>query len=345
MPALRAAVLFALVTALVGVAPHTWEWAQFAAQWRTRAQPVLRAAGIASLVLFGGGALVVGACLAVHNEAIAEVFDHTGGGNSGFLGLGLVSLIFLPNAACWAVGFASGPGVALASDARLDFRGMDAGVLPGLPLTAGLPQPGTLGWTAWLPMLVPLAAGLATGWAIAPDIRRPVRGTLLPTGAAAALTGLGVGAACWLCAGDGGGRLNQFGPSGWQVGGSITAELLVIGLPVAAIRLAVTRHRTPAALPPARRSVENAPLPVVADAGTNRFPPMDLEDLEDTQEIPVIRLPLLGELEGPPEIVEAELVDEAALIGERGALTDGEDIEDAVLVEEDTAPIPVVRTD
>jgi hypothetical protein len=368
MPALRAAVLFALVTALVGVAPHTWEWAQFAAQWRTRAQPVLRAAGIASLVLFGGGALVVGACLAVHNEAIAEVFDRTGGGNSGFLGLGLVSLIFLPNAACWAVGFASGPGVALASDAHLDFRGMDAGVLPGLPLTAGLPQPGTLGWIAWLPMLVPLAAGLATGWAIEPDIRRPVRGTLLPTGAAAALTGLGVGAVCWLCAGDGGGRLTQFGPSGWQVGGSITAELLVIGLPVAAIRLAVTRHRTPAALPPARRSVENVPGPVAADVGTNRFPPMDLEDLEDTQEIPVIRLPRLGELEGPPEIVEAELVDEAVLIGERGALADGQDIEDAVLVEDepaavavrpisfeifaepdldpdDTAPIPVVRTD
>ncbi|HEY3605063.1 MAG TPA: DUF6350 family protein, partial [Sporichthyaceae bacterium] len=136
MPALRAAMVFALLTGLVGVAPHTWEWAQFAAQWRTRAQPVLRAAGIASLVLIGGGALVVGACLAVHNEAIAEVFDHTGGGNSGFLGLGLVSLIFLPNALCWAVGFAAGPGVALAADAHLDFRGMDAGVLPGLPLTA-----------------------------------------------------------------------------------------------------------------------------------------------------------------------------------------------------------------
>src|SRR5205807_9124572 len=127
------------------------------------ARPVLRGVAVASLVLFGGGALVVGACLAVHNEGVAAVFDRTGGGNSGFLGLGLVSLLFLPNAACWAVGFAAGPGVAMAADAHLDFRGMDAGVLPGLPLTAGLPQPGPLGWVAWLPMLVPLAAGLATG--------------------------------------------------------------------------------------------------------------------------------------------------------------------------------------
>jgi hypothetical protein len=342
MPALRAVVLFAAVTAVTGVAPHTWEWAQFAAQWRSRAQPVLRAAAIASLTVFGGGALVVGGCLAVHNEGIAEVFDRTGGGNSGFLGLGLVSLIFLPNAACWAVGFASGPGVALASDAHLDFRGMDSGVLPGLPLTAGLPQPGALGWVALLPMLVPLAAGVATGWAVAPDIRRPVRGTLLPTAAAATLTGLLVGAVCWLSAGDGGGRLTQFGPSGWQVGGSIASELLVIGLPVAAIRLAVTRHRKPGAVPPARRSVENvpaalAPAPAAPTDDANRFPAPDLEDLEDTQEIPVIRLPLLGEPAGPPEVVEAELVDD----GDDAPECDG--IEDAVLVE-DEAPAPLALT-
>jgi hypothetical protein len=336
MPALRASALFALVTALIGVAPHTWEWAQFAAQWRTRAQPVLRASGIASLILFGGGALVVGVCLGAHNEAMADVFDHTGGGNSGFLGLALISLLFLPNAVCWAVGFATGPGVALAADAHLDFRGMDSGVLPGLPLTAGLPQPGSLGWIAWLPMLVPLAAGLATGWAITPDIRRPVRGTLLPTGAAAALTGLLVGAVCWLSAGDGGGRLTQFGPSGWQVGGSVAAELLVLSLPMAAIRLAVTRHRSPVIVPQARTSTETLPAPmpapVVADDDENRFPPMDLEDLEDTQEIPIIRLPLLGELESA-EIIDAELVEDEA------ETLDSEGIEDAVLVEDQDAAV------
>ncbi|HEY2831879.1 MAG TPA: DUF6350 family protein [Sporichthyaceae bacterium] len=315
MPAMRAALLFALLTSLIGVAPHTWEWAQFAAQWRTRARPVLRATATASLVLFGGGALVVAVCLAVHNEAMAEVFDRTGGGNSGFLGLTLVNLIFLPNATCWAVGFASGPGVALAADAHLDFRGMDAGTLPGLPLTAGLPQPGSLGWLAWLPMLVPLAAGLAAGWAIAPDIRRPVRGTLVPTASAAGLTGLLVGAVCWLSAGDGGGRLTQFGPSGWQVGGSVAAELLLIGLPVAAIRLAVTRHRAPVTVPAPRTSAEQLPAPVVPDDEANRFPPMDLEDLEDTQEIPVIRQS-----------------DDAATV---------EVLEDL----EDTQPIPVVRAD
>jgi hypothetical protein len=164
-------------------------------------------------------------------------------------------------------------------------------------------------------MLVPLAAGLAAGWAIAPDIRRPVRGTLVPTASAAGLTGLLVGAVCWLSAGDGGGRLTQFGPSGWQVGGSVAAELLLIGLPVAAIRLAVTRHRAPVSVPAPRTSAEQLPAPVVADDEANRFPPMDLEDLEDTQEIPVIRQS-----------------DDAATV---------EVLEDL----EDTQPIPVVRAD
>jgi hypothetical protein len=303
MPALRAALLFALLASSIGVAPHTWEWAQFAAQWRSRARPVLNATATTSLVLFGGGALVVAVCLAAHNDAMAEVFDRTGGGTSGALGLALISAIFLPNATCWAVGFASGPGVALAADAHLDFRGMDAGALPGLPLTAGLPQPGPLSWIAWLPMLVPLAAGLAAGWAVAPDIRRPVRGTLLPTASAAGLTGLLVGAVCWLSAGDGGGRLTQFGPSGWQVGGSVAAELLLIGLPVAAIRLAVTRHRAPVTVPGGRPPVQAEPAPVVPDPEENRFPPMDLEDLEETQEIPVIVVAAIGEdLEDTREI-------------------------------------------
>jgi hypothetical protein len=367
-PALRAALVFALVTGMVGVAPCTWEWAQFAAQWRGRARPVLRASAVASLILFGGGALVVAVCVAVHNEAVAEVFDRTGGGHSGFLGLALISVLFLPNAACWAVGFAAGPGVALAADAHLDFHGMDAGVLPGLPLTAALPQPGPLGWLAWLPMLVPLAAGLATGWTIAPDLHRPVRGTLAPTAAAAGLTGLLVGTVCWLSAGDGGGRLTQFGPSGWQVGGSVLAELLVIALPTAAIRLAVTRHRTPAAtVPAARRTVENGPAaPVVVADDADRFPPMDLEDLEDTQEIPVIRLfedateAAAGQAAEQPGAVEAGADETPRQAGEQPPTTPGPTpVSFAVFAEPedpgtvasadvdlaDTQPIPVVRTD
>jgi len=340
MPAMRAAVLFAVLTSLMGVAPQTWLWAQFAAQWRTRARPVLRAAGAASLILFGGGFAVVGVCLAVHNEAVGAVFDRTGGGNSGFIGLALISVIFLPNAACWAVGFASGPGVALAADAHVDFRGMDAGALPGLPLTAGLPQAGALGWIAWLPLLVPLAAGLATGWAIAPDKGRPVRGTLLPTAAAAALTGLLVGAVCWLSAGDGGGRLTQFGPSGWQVGGSVAAELLVIGLPVAAIRLAVTRHRSPATVPAARTSTETVSAPVVADDEADRFPPMDLEDLEDTQEIPIIRL---SEDAEPVEVVGSAAMPKGF---ELFAEPTGRPTVALIEVDlEDTQPIPVIPAD
>jgi hypothetical protein len=298
----------------------------------------------------------------VHNEAVGAVFDRTGGGNSGFIGLALISVIFLPNAACWAVGFASGPGVALAADAHLDFRGMDAGALPGLPLAAGLPQAGALGWIAWLPLLVPLAAGLATGWAIAPDKGRPVRGTLLPTAAAAALTGLLVGAVCWLSAGDGGGRLTQFGPSGWQVGGSVAAELLVIGLPVAAIRLAVTRHRAPATVPAARTSTEAVSAPVVADDEADRFPPMDLEDLEDTQEIPIIKLSEDGENEPPVRRVCSEapentpdqvpdctlgvnVVEEAAGVEIFAEPTGRRTVALLEVDLEDTQPIPVIPAD
>jgi hypothetical protein len=267
LPAVTAAAPFAVVTALAGVARHTWALAGLLRRTRPYGAMCLRAVGASSLVLFAGGTVVVVAALVVHRAAVAHSFAVSGGGWSGGVGLALLCLCYLPTAACWAVAIAAGPGIALATDARLDLGGTDLGAVPNLPLVHALPGTGSLPWVAYLTVAVPLLAGITAGWAVRPAPGRRWYAVIGAACAAGGLTGLLAGGLAEFSGGGVGGRLDHLGPSGLRVGPALAVELGFAAAVTAALRVLVaprTSGPVPAAtlaLVPRARSGDAVPPP------------------------------------------------------------------------------------
>lgn len=307
--ALVAVVPFALACAVVGVAPQTYEWAQFAAPRRRRWAPVVRAATAAGLVLLAGGAVVVAASLFARLGATSDLFDATGGGLGGALGLLLLCVVLLPTAACWAVAFAAGPGFAMGTDASVTLAGVQVGAVPALPIAGALPGAGGVPWYGWLPPVLVILAGVVAGRVECASTLR-LRSKLARATATAGLTGLFATAVLAFSAGDAGGRLETLGP-GWSVGPVLAGELMLVAIATMTIRHAVgPRPEVVAATVPTQRTGTDPVSDVLAD-DLLRFAgiPSDQEDLEDTQEIPIIRLPLLEDpdaVAGQPEPAQPE---------------------------------------
>lgn len=268
--ALRAAVVFGGLTSAAGAGARTMAWIRLVARVEVLAAPAVRGATVALLVLVGGGTGAVGISLAVHRAETAGVFRAIGGGWSGGIGLVLLGLAFLPNAALWAVAVAVGPGVGLGTGAGFDLFGARPGALPSFPLLGALPQSPALLAYAYAIAALPVLAGAALGWTARPAA--PLRGwatVLLTPLAGAAAVGAAVGALGALSGGGAGGRLAALGPRGGLVGLLVAGELAVCALAVAAVRYARERHHARIAasavparmLPAARRpgSVESGP--------------------------------------------------------------------------------------
>jgi hypothetical protein len=272
---------FVVLAAVVGVAPQTWAFASLLGRTRPYGAAVLRGVGAASLVLIAGGAVVIAACSATHRAALAGSFAAAGGGWSGGIGLALLCFVYLPNAACWAVAVASGSGVAIATNARLDLGGADPSALPGLPLMHALPGAGALPAFAYLTLLIPFVAGMAAGWTVRPTADRRVLPTLGCAALAALLTAGLAGVAATASGGSLGGRLDRLGPSGTRVAAALAGELVVVAVLTAGLRILIRPRvvATPGLVLLKRRvHAEESHLAL----------PGDLEDIEDTQEIPVL---------------------------------------------------------
>lgn len=299
LDALRAGVILAVPCALAGVAPQTWLWAHLAARYSTPVRVAARAAGAGVAVLLGGAAAVLLASLAMHHAALVELFDAIGGGISGGVGTTLLCLAMAPNAVLWVVSFAAGPGFALGTDAGLDLGGLHDGALPAMPLLAALPAAGPLPGIAYVAIAVPAAAGAAIGWFARPSgAARNPRVELVVAALAALACGLGTAVLAGLSGGGAGGRLSSLGPSTLALALALVPELVVVAVVVAAGRLGYERVRgvavptTPAVRIPRQKSkpVGEEPGESATDAtaagGTDQEG--DLEDIENTQEIPVI---------------------------------------------------------
>ncbi|MGA4840092.1 DUF6350 family protein [Streptomyces sp. G45] len=211
---------------------------------RERAFVVVRAALAGTVVLVGGGALLVGASLVAHGGLVRESFLDVTGVWSGRFAVLLLGLALVPNAAVWGAAYGLGPGFMLGTGTVVGPLGTGAAPpLPEFPLLAAVPQGGGGSPWTWAAGVVPVAAGCAVGWftvraaAAGPGGREgmwSVGRTAWAVGVAAGLCG----GACAVLAGAAGGALGvgvlaSFGPVWWWVGCAALVWTGVVGVGVA----------------------------------------------------------------------------------------------------------------
>ncbi|WP_371588313.1 cell division protein PerM [Streptomyces virginiae] len=217
---------------------------------RPRYALALRAGAGGSLVLLGGGALVVGASLAWHGAEVQASFLSLTGVWSGRFAVLLLALTLIPNAMVWGAAYALGPGFALGSGVTatpLGFPGAPA--LPRFPLLAALPAEGPGTPLTWAAAGVPVVAGLAVGWFAVRRAREVSYGeTALTAALGAVVCGLTMAGLAAASAGPlGSRRLSEFGPMWWTTGVAAFAWTAVLAVPVA---VAVHAWRTRPAIGP-----------------------------------------------------------------------------------------------
>jgi hypothetical protein len=191
-----------------------------------RAGTVLRLGTAASLLLLGAGVLLVAIALGLDVGAAAQVAEASEPGAVGGLGLLLLGLSLVPNAAAWGASWLAGPGFALGAGTSVGPFGVELGPVPAVPLLAALPQAPPPIPLALLALTVPVLLGVLAGRLFS----APGGWARLVGDAAAA--GVLAGALLGLLAALSGGplgaeRLTVVGPSGWQVGAAVAAQVAV----------------------------------------------------------------------------------------------------------------------
>lgn len=177
------------------------------------ARSVVRAAapGVMAVLVVATGIVVV---LAIGGMAQAgDLWAALDPGAGGGVALGVGSLLAAPTVVLWTASALIGPGFALGTDTSVDLTGAQLGEVPGFPLFAALPSPGEFpGWLFVLG-LVPVLAGLLSGWRLrVPAGTGAVRQILLGT-AAGGVAGLALGVLTATSHGAiGPGRMADVGP-------------------------------------------------------------------------------------------------------------------------------------
>jgi hypothetical protein len=199
------------------------------------ARLIVATAGALAL-LTAAGALLSGGALLAHLGRAGDLAAATAPGRVGGLALLLLGLLLVPNAAVWGVSWLAGPGFHVGVGTAVGPYGTALGPVPSLPLLAALPGP-VPAWAGLLGLGVVLAAGALAGLLV---VRRLDAPSWQVAGREAALVGPCAGAvaalAGWLAGGPvGGGRLTDVGPSPWQLGLSVAAEVAVGAAAAAAV--------------------------------------------------------------------------------------------------------------
>ncbi|WP_435810176.1 cell division protein PerM [Streptomyces seoulensis] len=231
-----------------------------------------RAAGAATAVLTGGGALLLGASLVWHGDTARLAFTQLTEGWTGRLTVLLLAVTLVPNAALWSASYTLGPGFALGAGHMVHPLASDpAPLLPPFPLLAAVPDAGAGTPLNWAVALVPVAAGVTAGWFVAGAAVRRGRPWLHWSAgrsvAVLALAALFCALALLLLAELAGGplgasTLSRFGPLGWQTGPAAAAWLLVLGTPVVLATRAWRLHTLRGAgVLPSRRRKQRTWLP------------------------------------------------------------------------------------
>jgi hypothetical protein len=207
----------------------------------------VRAAGVATAVLFGGGALLTGVSLVWHGDVARASFLQLTEGWTGRFAVLLLGIALIPNAAVWAASYALGPGFVLGAGHPVHpFASDPAPLLPPFPLLAAVPDAGAGAPPNWAAGLVPVAAGLTAGWFVGrAAVRRREAGQAARarwsagrTAGAVLLTAAVCAVFLALLAELAGGPLGvaalaRFGPVWWQTGGAAGVWTALFAMPVA----------------------------------------------------------------------------------------------------------------
>lgn len=123
--------------------------------------------GIGAAFLLAAGVGAVGIAVAVDRSGYATLTESLAPGWSAGIGLLVVSLLLLPNAALYAVAMLLGPGFAVGSATTVSAFGVTLGLVPGLPITAALPDEPAVPLGALVALLIPILTGVLVGVVVA----------------------------------------------------------------------------------------------------------------------------------------------------------------------------------
>ncbi|WP_026925526.1 cell division protein PerM [Glycomyces arizonensis] len=205
------------------------------------------------------GALVVGALLACGSAAVGVAFAVRGGAvadtfglyGSGAWAVALLSLLYLPNLAVWAVAYLCGPGFAVGVGTAVQVELVELGPLPAFPVFAAVPT-GPLPASATILIGLPLMLAAVFGVVLtyrSPDLRVPRVTTAAILGAAVAAALLA--ALSWASGGAAGtDLLSRIGPDPWPVAmlGGVQILIGLVGAALVARLFAVHRRAAEAEL-------------------------------------------------------------------------------------------------
>ncbi|WP_138917943.1 cell division protein PerM [Gordonia effusa] len=213
-----------LATAIAVVGVRWREWAHARGFTAGRADDFARACrlgAIAVLALISVVCLIIAVMLVVRHSAVATLIDQTNGVD-GYLGLIILSVLYLPNlAVAGAAAFVGADvNVGLASLTLLDAHG---GAVPPLPLMAVLPD-GELGKVAAVGFVVTALVGGYVGWRCRDrDLVRNLRLVAIAGAVAALIMVL----ATWASSGD----LGELGTFGASVPVAGVFTFIAVGVP------------------------------------------------------------------------------------------------------------------
>lgn len=223
--------------------------------------------------LFAGGAVLVSVGLVVNWGLVGDLIAE-GHSFDGYLGLTLLSILYLPNAVIGALGVSVG-ATAQVGTATIDALGVQPGAVPPVPILGILPEQG-LGTLGALVFLLPAAVGVLAGWYCrSRDFVKHLRAV----GVAAATTTALIVLWCVLGAG-GAGELGRVGVSAPLAGVYAFAWIAVLGAVTAGIYQVVPESWV-------RRGEPDAGFDLDALLAGDEFADLEIiddEDLDDHNE-------------------------------------------------------------
>lgn len=172
-----------------------------------------RAAVPGVLTVLGAAGVVVIVQLVRHLARAGDIWAQLDPGTGGGLALAVACLLAVPTLVLWTASALIGPGFMLGTDTSVDLTGSQLGNVPGFPLLAALPPPGQFpGWVFVL-ALVPLLAGMASGWQVQLGTREGLPARVVLGAAAGGVAGFLLGILVGLSGGAvGPGRMVDAGP-------------------------------------------------------------------------------------------------------------------------------------
>lgn len=171
---------------------------------RFPSRAVLSGVGAGAAVLLAAGISTVGIAIAVDRAGFAALTESLAPSWTAGLGLFVLSLLLLPNAALYAVAVLLGPGFAVGSGTTISAFGVTLGLVPGLPLVAALPDQPAVPLGALLALVVPVLCGLVVGAVLSrrlDDDVAPLRAAGWAVAAGLTLA-VALGTAQWLAGGS-----------------------------------------------------------------------------------------------------------------------------------------------